>query len=92
MPHTMSNKEAVRVRSVLAMVGVGTGIIAVVYSYYVLRATVMITKCPSCGRIMQKVAYSEKDGESRRFHYECAFCETRFFKPSQHGKKVTLYP
>jgi ribosomal protein L37AE/L43A len=78
---------------IVTILGVGLGLLAVPYAYYLLRVLFMITKCPHCGRIMQKVVYTYDIGTvKRRIVYECRFCESKYLKPSQRGKKVTLYP
>ncbi|MFD2171071.1 hypothetical protein [Tumebacillus lipolyticus] len=71
-------------------------ILAFSYAYYLFHLLLTITKCPDCGRIMQKVMYTEllEDKEQRQVLYECRFCQSKRIKKSSlpRGRKFTLYP
>jgi DNA-directed RNA polymerase subunit RPC12/RpoP len=81
------------IMSAIALIAV---ILAFSYAYYLLHLMLTITKCPDCGRIMQKVMYTElsEDGEQRQVLYECRFCQSKRIKKSSlpRGRKYTLYP
>lgn len=63
------------------------------YFYKVLLTLLTITKCPDCGRIMQKVIYGRGEGEEgQTIGYECRFCQERRIGPFHRGKKLTMYP
>ncbi|ARU62056.1 hypothetical protein CBW65_14350 [Tumebacillus avium] len=81
------------IMSAIALIAV---ILAFSYAYYLLHLLLTITKCPDCGRIMQKVMYTElsEDGEQKQVLYECRFCQSKRIKKSSmpRGRKFTLYP
>ncbi|MFC4768624.1 hypothetical protein [Effusibacillus consociatus] len=63
------------------------------YLYYLAHLMLTITKCPDCGRIMQKVLYTEwEDSEERQIVYECRFCQAKRIRPLYRGKRFTMYP
>ncbi|TCS70344.1 hypothetical protein EDD64_13323 [Effusibacillus lacus] len=63
------------------------------YLYYLAHLILTITKCPDCGRIMQKVLYTEwNDSEDSHIVYECRFCQAKRIRPLNKGKKFTMYP
>lgn len=63
------------------------------YLYYLAHLIVIITKCPNCGRIMQKVMYLESgDDEKKHIMYECQFCQAKRIRPVYRGKRFTMYP
>jgi hypothetical protein len=63
------------------------------YLYYLAHLIVTITKCPDCGRIMQKVMYLEtEDNEQKHIVYECRFCQAKRIRPVYRGKRFTMYP
>jgi hypothetical protein len=70
-------------------------ILAFSYAYYLMQLLLTITKCPDCGRIMQKVIYREgPDGQPDRVMYECRFCQAKRIRKGNvpAGRKFTLYP
>ncbi|GIM44737.1 hypothetical protein DNHGIG_02860 [Collibacillus ludicampi] len=68
-------------------------VLASSYIYFLLQMFLTITKCPECGRIMQKVLYTESSEEkSYQIHYECRFCQGKRIRPIHRGKKLTMYP
>ncbi|TCP53346.1 hypothetical protein EV586_10679 [Tumebacillus sp. BK434] len=81
------------IMSAIALIAV---VLAFSYAYYLLHLLLTITKCPDCGRIMQKVMYTElsEDGEQKQVLYECRFCQSKRIKKSSmpRGRKFTLYP
>ncbi|ASS76067.1 hypothetical protein CIG75_14625 [Tumebacillus algifaecis] len=81
------------IMSAIALIAV---ILAFSYAYYLLHLLLTITKCPDCGRIMQKVMYTElsEDKEQKQVLYECRFCQSKRIKKSSmpRGRKFTLYP
>jgi hypothetical protein len=64
------------------------------YIYFLLQMFLTITKCPECGRIMQKVLYTtDSPGESDyQVRFECRFCQSKRIRPIHRGKKLTMYP
>lgn len=63
------------------------------YLYYLAHLLLTIAKCPECGRIMQKVMYTEWDERAERhIVYECQFCQAKRIRPVHRGKKFTMYP
>lgn len=63
------------------------------YLYYLAYLMLTITKCPDCGRIMQKVLYTGADEtEDEVVVYECRFCQSKRIRPLYKGKKFTMYP
>lgn len=63
------------------------------YLYYLAQLIVTITKCPECGRIMQKVMYVELEEKGEKhIVYECQFCQAKRIRPVYRGKKFTMYP
>lgn len=84
------------IMSAIAIIAI---ILAFSYSYYLLHLLLTITKCPDCGRIMQRVKYTTErvESEQSRITYECRFCQAkRIKKGSTAGmpkeRKLTLYP
>ena len=70
-------------------------IMAFIYAYYLLQMMLTITKCPDCGRIMQKVLYTEwADDKKEKVVYECRFCSHKRIRKGnvQNGRRFTLYP
>lgn len=71
-------------------------IMAFIYAYYLLQMMLTITKCPDCGRIMQKVLYTEwADDKQEKVVYECRFCQAKRIRKGGHtgkGRRHTLYP
>jgi DNA-directed RNA polymerase subunit RPC12/RpoP len=65
-------------------------------SYSFLQFLLTIAKCPDCGRIMQKVVYTDlMDEENKTIVNECRFCQSKRFKKGQlpiTHRKHTLYP
>ena len=70
-------------------------VLMVTYAYSFLHYLLTITKCPDCGRIMQRVVYTElADERNKKVVNECCFChDKRIRKGSvpQYSKR-TLYP
>ncbi|WP_200760225.1 hypothetical protein [Effusibacillus dendaii] len=63
------------------------------YLYHVAYSMLTISKCPDCGRIMQKVLYtSGEDGGSTKIVYECQFCQSKRIRPIYKGRKYTMHP
>lgn len=65
------------------------------YAYNCLHLLLTITKCPDCGRIMQKVIYTDSaDEKKKQISYECKFCQAKRIKKvrDQNVRKNTLYP
>jgi hypothetical protein len=71
-------------------------IMAFIYAYDLLHMMLTITKCPDCGRIMQKVLYTEWADDGREsVVYECRFCQAKRIRkggPFGKGRRHTLYP
>ena len=71
----------------------GIIVLSCMYSYSFMQLLLSITKCPDCGRIMQKVKYQNViHDEDTAIYCECHFCQAKQLRPSHPGKKLTLHP
>ncbi|MGZ4112405.1 MAG: hypothetical protein ACXVP5_08225 [Tumebacillaceae bacterium] len=80
---------------VLGAIALIVVILVCTYAYNCLHLLLTITKCPDCGRIMQKVLYTDwADEKKKQISYECKFCQAKRIKKirDQKGRKKTLYP
>ncbi|MBL0388330.1 hypothetical protein JJB07_17130 [Tumebacillus sp. ITR2] len=67
-----------------------------IYAYSFLQFMLTITKCPDCGRIMQRVIYTELANEQKKqVVTECNFCTSKRIRKLNEvpqRRKDTLYP
>ncbi|PWK08426.1 hypothetical protein [Tumebacillus permanentifrigoris] len=67
-----------------------------IYAYSFLQFMLTITKCPDCGRIMQRVIYTElADEKKKQVVTECRFCTAKRIRKVSEiplRRKDTLYP
>lgn len=71
-------------------------ILVFIYAYSFLQFMLTITKCPDCGRIMQRVIYTElADEKNKQVVTECRFCTAKHIRKVGDvpmRRKDTLYP
>lgn len=65
------------------------------YAYSFLHFMLTLSKCPDCGRIMQRVLYTDvADEAKKRVVTECQFCQAKSIRKRTAAQvhKRTLYP
>jgi len=81
--------------TIISAIAIIAAVIILIYGYTFLQFMLTLSKCPDCGRIMQRVLYTNLQDEQKHVANECQFCQAKRIRKGvtpAHVRKRTLYP